>query len=204
MRWLTSVVVTVSLVSAIFCFLVYTLVDPGSLESVPSLEPSLEVVETSRVYPSVVPITELLPEVTLESAIGSEPPLETEPLTGKELYISYIANIVEEYYPDVDPYIVQAVMEVESNYRADVGSSAGAVGLMQVMPEYHLWRIEKYGLTDIWDPYANILCGVDLLNEAYQKYGDWSDALYVYNHSTKYVNYVLYKADILRKDGCFG
>lgn len=127
-----------------------------------------------------------------------------DPLYGKDLYIFYIAQIVEQYYPDVDPYIVLAVLETESRYKPDVQSKAGAIGLMQVIPKYHAWRVEQYGLNDLWDPYTNIICGVDLLNELYSKRGSWQKALLGYNNSMSYVNYVIKKADNMRKDGYFG
>lgn len=127
-----------------------------------------------------------------------------EPLEGKELYIFYIAQIHEQYYPDVDPYVALAVLEVESNYNPNVQSKAGAVGLMQVIPKYHLRRAEPYGLNDIWDPYTNILCGMDFLNDLYWAYGSWERGLMGYNNSRTYVNYVLSKADILRGGNYFG
>lgn len=127
-----------------------------------------------------------------------------EPLEGKELYIFYIAQIHEQYYPDVDPYIVLAVLEAESNYNPNVQSSAGAVGLMQVIPKYYLRRAEPYGLNDIWDPYTNILCGMDFLNDLYWAYGSWERGLMGYNNSRAYTNYVLAKAETLRGGNYFG
>lgn len=136
--------------------------------------------------------------------IEPEPNEAAESLEGKELYIFYIKQIHEQYYPDVDPYIAMAIMETESNYNPDVESRAGAVGLMQVIPKYHLWRAEQYGLNDIWDPYTNIICGMDLMNELYYKYGSWEQGLLGYNNSKSYVEYVLYKADALRGGNYFG
>lgn len=127
-----------------------------------------------------------------------------DPLYGKDLYIFYIAQIVEQYYPNVDPYIALAILETESNYKPNLRSKAGAIGLMQIIPKYHFKRIEQYCLNDLWDPYTNIICGIDLINELHEKNSNWSTALLGYNNSTRYVKYVLYKADILRKDGCFG
>lgn len=127
-----------------------------------------------------------------------------EPLYGEELYRFYISQICEQYLPDVDPYITLAVLETESQYRVDLVSSAGAVGLMQWIPKYHAWRMEKYNLNDMWDPYTNIIVGMDLLNDFYQSSGSWSNALYEYNHSTDYVNLILSKADLLREGECFG
>lgn len=131
-------------------------------------------------------------------------PMVAEPLYGKEKYIFYISQIHEQYYPNVDPYIAMAVMEIESNYQPDVKSSVGAVGLMQILPKYHANRALKYGLNDIWDPYTNIIIGMDLLNELYEGKQDWSKALLGYNNDTKYVNLVLAKANELKGGGYFG
>lgn len=112
-------------------------------------------------------------------------------LEGKDLYVFYIYQICEQYYPELDPAIVQAVMETESQYIPTVESRCGAVGLMQVIPKWHAWRMEQYGLTDIWDPYTNIIVGMDFLNESYQRYGDYYKALLAYNNSSSYAKYVL-------------
>lgn len=140
----------------------------------------------------------------ISGSVDFEPSMQADPLFGEEKYIFQLSSIVEQYYPDVDPYIALAVMETESRYNPDALSSAGAVGLMQVIPEYHAWRATRYGLTDIWDSYTNILVGVDYLNELYQTYGDWSTALYGYNHSWGYVDHVLTRANSMRGDGYFG
>lgn len=123
------------------------------------------------------------------------------PRSGRELYDFYVDQIHEQYYPDVPTAIVRAVMEIESHYQPDVQSSAGAVGLMQLLPQYHAQRGLQYGLTDIWDPYTNIICGVDLLSELYQAKGNWRDALYGYNRSWAYVDHVLTLADDISKEG---
>lgn len=122
-------------------------------------------------------------------------------LIGRELYDSYVDEIHDQFYPELDTAIVRAVIETESHYIPDVGNPSGAIGLMQIVPKWHLWRAEKYGLTDLWDPYTNILVGMDLINELHQKYGDYRRALYDYNRSTAYVEYVLSIANDIRKEG---
>lgn len=131
-------------------------------------------------------------------------PMVADPLYGEELYRFYIAQINEQYYPAVDPYIALAVLEIESNYRPDLMSSAGAVGLMQWIPKYHAWRMDKFHLNDMWDPYTNIIVGMDYLNDLYSASGSWREALYGYNHSTYYVRLVLERAEELREGGWFG
>lgn len=121
-----------------------------------------------------------------------------KPLEGRDLYLSTVDYISEMYYPELDTAIVQAVMETESNYDPNAGNSSGAIGLMQVIPKWHKYRAEKYGLHDLWEPYTNILVGMDFLNESYQKYGDYRQALYLYNHSWSYVDHVMCLADRIR------
>ncbi|MBE9477363.1 MAG: lytic transglycosylase domain-containing protein [Proteobacteria bacterium] len=61
---------------------------------------------------------------------------------------------------DVSPALVLAVIGVESSGRADVVSSAGAVGLMQLIPE----TAKRFNVTDITDPKQNIAGGVAYLD----------------------------------------
>lgn len=56
---------------------------------------------------------------------------------------------------NLDPALVMAVIEVESNFIADAVSPAGAVGLMQVMPA----TAEELGLPDVADPAVNLEAG---------------------------------------------
>lgn len=137
-----------------------------------------------------------------DEVVSEEPEeLPVEAYEGKELYIYFIGDIQQTYFPGLDPFIVQAVLETESNYIPTVQSSCGAVGLMQVIPKWHAWRMDKYGLTDIWDPYTNILVGMDFLNESLERYGNYYQALLAYNNSSSYANYVLNRAEQLRQGG---
>lgn len=61
------------------------------------------------------------------------PEEEVDPI----LYTAEIAEVAERY--DLDPYLIAAVAKTESGYRAEVVSPAGAVGLMQLMPDTADW-----------------------------------------------------------------
>ncbi|MFZ1469626.1 MAG: lytic transglycosylase domain-containing protein [Paracoccaceae bacterium] len=61
---------------------------------------------------------------------------------------------------DVSPALVLAVMGIESAGRADAVSSAGASGLMQLMPA----TAERFGVKDRTDPSQNIKGGVAYLD----------------------------------------
>ncbi len=60
----------------------------------------------------------------------------------------------------VSPALVLAVMGIESAGRKDAVSSAGATGLMQLMPA----TAERFGVTDRTDPVQNIKGGVAYLD----------------------------------------
>lgn len=61
---------------------------------------------------------------------------------------------------DVSPALVLAVIGIESAGRADAVSSAGAVGLMQLIPA----TAERFGVSDSTDPVQNIKGGVAYLD----------------------------------------
>ena len=61
---------------------------------------------------------------------------------------------------EVSPALVLAMIAVESSGRADVTSSAGAQGLMQLMPD----TAARFGVTDAMKPEENIAGGVKYLN----------------------------------------
>jgi hypothetical protein len=72
---------------------------------------------------------------------------------------------------------IKAVMRVESGGRAvadgkPIKSKAGAIGLMQVMPDTYQDMREQYGLgADPADPHDNVLAGAAYLSWLYGKYG---------------------------------
>jgi soluble lytic murein transglycosylase-like protein len=61
---------------------------------------------------------------------------------------------------NVSPALVLAVMGIESGGKADAVSSAGALGLMQLIPD----TAKRFGVTDATDPLQNIKGGVAYLN----------------------------------------
>jgi soluble lytic murein transglycosylase-like protein len=66
----------------------------------------------------------------------------------------------------VSPALALAVMSVESAGRIDAQSSAGAQGLMQLMPA----TAERFGVTDILSPAQNIKGGVAFLDFLMEKF----------------------------------
>jgi len=67
---------------------------------------------------------------------------------------------------------IYAVMRTESAGRINAVSSAGAMGLMQLMPGTWARQRSRFGLgSDPFDPRDNILAGTSYLREMYDSYG---------------------------------
>jgi soluble lytic murein transglycosylase-like protein len=78
---------------------------------------------------------------------------------------------------NVDPLLVHSVIQVESNYNPFAVSSAGARGLMQLMPS----TAREFGVRDSFDPQQNIEAGVKYLKYLKDLYQDDRLALAAYN-----------------------
>jgi soluble lytic murein transglycosylase-like protein len=80
-------------------------------------------------------------------------------------YTDLIVNTAQTY--GVDPLLVQALVQVESNYQPRARSSKGAMGLMQLMPSV----AKEYRVRNAFDPKANVEAGVQKLKALIEKYG---------------------------------
>lgn len=86
----------------------------------------------------------------------------------------------------IPPYLVAAVIRVESGFRPDARSSQGARGLMQIMPETGEWAARQIGLPYspelLDDPDYNIRLGCWYLADLQKEFaGDLVLALAAYN-----------------------
>lgn len=74
------------------------------------------------------------------------------------------------YLYKVDPYLVFAIMRVESQFNPEAVSGRGAVGLMQLMPETARWAacqlgIKDYAVQRLFEPEINIQLGCWYLSD---------------------------------------
>ncbi|MBY6261554.1 lytic transglycosylase domain-containing protein [Azospirillum sp. 412522] len=112
--------------------------------------------------------------------VQTAPPVEAayvpDPNDPLSRWVPHIREASQKY--DMPEKWIRAVMMRESNGRATTNSgkvltsSAGAIGLMQVMPgTYELMRTQ-YGLgSDPSDPHDNIMAGTAYLREMYDLFG---------------------------------
>lgn len=91
-------------------------------------------------------------------------------------YGSIISNAASFF--NIDAKLIESVIKQESNFNATSISSAGASGLMQLMPA----TARSLGVTDIFDPAQNIYAGTKYLKNMLTKYNNNIElALAAYN-----------------------
>lgn len=82
----------------------------------------------------------------------------------------------------VDPLLILAVMAIESRYNPVAESVVGAKGLMQVIPKFHLDKLDNHGGEQaVLEPEVNIQVGAQILREYTRRFGDPEFALQMYN-----------------------
>ena len=106
----------------------------------------------------------------------------------KAIYPEEYYEIVIKYSKDysIPAALTFAVIKTESNFDKDVISSAGAMGLMQIMPSTYEWLAqakfnETANVSLLFDPETNIRYGTYYLQYLYTKFGTWEKALIAYN-----------------------
>lgn len=123
-------------------------------------------VEPSAVVREPVPATPTISPIPVGTAV--RPNLSARPF----------AALVERAATvhGVDPALVHAVIQTESNYQPRARSPKGAKGLMQLMPD----TARTYGLRNPYDPASNIDAGVRHLRTLLDRF-DLRLALAAYN-----------------------
>ncbi len=92
-----------------------------------------------------------------------------------DAYSTLIQESAQKY--QLEPNLIKAVIAVESNFNPGARSSAGAMGLMQLMPG----TARGLGVTDPYDPAQNIEGGSKFLKQMIDGFGDVRLALAAYN-----------------------
>jgi len=94
----------------------------------------------------------------------------------KSQFDSFIEQYAGAY--GVDPVLIRAVIQVESDFNPRCVSRKNARGLMQLIPE----TARRYGVADVFDPEQNIRGGVKYLADLLSLFpGDLPRALAAYN-----------------------
>lgn len=93
-----------------------------------------------------------------------------------------IRQLCEKYGNEYNicPELLEAMIFKESCFQASVVGGS-CIGLMQVNPSAHRSRMQRLGVTDLYDPEQNIKTGADYLSELIQETGNVETALMLYN-----------------------
>ena len=119
-----------------------------------------------------------------KNIIFEEPEPEPEPINEEPYFVDIVDGYITEEslrsiciyvgdLYDIPPNILHALAYVESRYNVNATGTSGDSGLCQIIPKWNRDRMKRLGVTDIYDPYSNVLVCADILK---------------YNQSTKYGN----------------
>ena len=123
-------------------------------------------------------LLKIIKTIALASIVATAISKEPEETILCDEYVQYCDEIGAIY--DIQPELLMAIIETESRGQADADNGS-CKGLMQVSERWHSGRMEKLGVTDLYDPYGNILVGADYLNELISGSDNIYDALMIYH-----------------------
>lgn len=109
-------------------------------------------------------------------------------------YTDLVNKAAKEY--NLQPALIYGVIHTESRFDPQAGSSVGALGLMQIMPETFDWLQEKrgeagkYTTEDLYTPSVNIDYGSYLLRYFLDYYGNEKCAVAAYNAGFEVSNWL--------------
>jgi Transglycosylase SLT domain. len=99
--------------------------------------------------------------------------------TAKQNFPEEITKVVKQVASEfnIDPALIMAVIKAESGFNSRAVSSAGAMGLMQLMP----FTAKTLGVSDPFDIWQNIRGGSRYLKDMLDRFGSIPLALAAYN-----------------------
>lgn len=109
-------------------------------------------------------------------------------------YTDLVNKAAKDY--NLQPALIYGVIHTESRFDPKAGSSVGALGLMQIMPETFDWLQEKrgeagkYTTEDLYTPSVNIDYGSYLLRYFLDYYGNEKCAVAAYNAGFEVSNWL--------------
>jgi hypothetical protein len=127
-----------------------------------------------KIVPDEVPHPEPKPEQASQTVTPEDGRIDPA-LLERTPYGEIIAAMSEAH--GVNPMLVRALIQVESNYKPKARSHKGAMGLMQLMPS----TARAYNVRNPYDPKANISAGVKHLKSLLDRLGAVDLALAAYN-----------------------
>ena len=98
-------------------------------------------------------------------------------------YKDIVVGVSKKY--DLEPALVYAVIKAESDFEKDASSSAGALGLMQILPSTAKWiaeeKDEAFKKENLFSAEVNIEYGCFYLRYLFDKFDDLDIVVCAYN-----------------------
>ena len=133
--------------------------------------------EASFTDVSTADITGFEKDLSLPAPIASQTGSPSLTLSRSTANLTQVVNSASATY-HLDPDLVNSVIHAESGFNTHARSAKGAQGLMQLMPS----TASSLGVTDAFDPQANVGGGSRYLRELLERYNfDLVKALAAYN-----------------------
>ena len=115
---------------------------------------------------------------------------------GRKLYPIHFEQEIRQSAAkhDIDPFLIAAIIRVETNYKHHLESNKGAVGIMQLMPDTAAWIVESANMEphsqeDLLKAEVNINLGTWYINWLTKHYnGNLTYAIAAYNAGQGNVN----------------
>lgn len=157
------------------------LMNPGSEYLKPGFPPDIEN-ETDTVEPRLEEMTPEEAEIYFFILRLSESINQPNARKLAKLIVKECSN-----YENLDPYLILAVIQVESEFSPRAISNRGAIGLMQVMPGTAEYIAEEMGIDyggkkSLYDPFINVELGIHYLSLLTDRYDSTENALEAYNY----------------------
>ena len=131
----------------------------------------------ARILPDEMPEVEETPRFLVTTGVVESAPSGArtglQPLDARP-FADLIETVALKH--GVDPALVHAVVQAESNYQPRARSHVGARGLMQVMPA----TARDFGVKNLFDPQNNLEAGVQYLKFLLARF-DLTNAIAAYN-----------------------
>lgn len=174
-------------IKIVFVTLLTLIALTGCLRTEPQAEVMQEQTTTAEQPTTAIVEVETVEVETVEMQTVAEPTYKLCDIPLDEELQIWLIDYCKDIH--INPYMIMAMCEKESQYNANaVGDSGRSLGIMQIQPKWHEWRMDKLGCTDLMDARQNMMVGIDILMDLYSKCNDTAWVLMAYNGGSAYAN----------------
>lgn len=124
---------------------------------------------------SLAPLTMPLAGRVRSDVSAEAIPLDPDESARRAQYLPFIREAASQ--SGLPEALIAAVIQAESSFKPETRSRAGAMGLMQLMPD----NVKELGVSNVFDPRQNILAGARHLRDQVDQFGTLEKSLAAFN-----------------------